>query len=80
MQTIDIIIEERNLMEESTFGTAKCRPLFLCRWWLKTRDIKNPIQLNPGEGIPPAVEFYVPWWAWPLELLHRLIFGHARLK
>lgn len=49
-------------------------PLPLCRWWLKTRPCSRGIQLGPP-NTPPAVEFYVPWWAWPLEWLHRLVFG-----
>jgi hypothetical protein len=26
------------------------------------------------------VEVYVPWWAWPLELIHRAIFGRVILS
>lgn len=44
---------------------------FLCRWWLKTRDCKD---------FPNLIELYVPWWAWPLEIFHRLIFGSTKIK
>lgn len=50
------------------------------RWWLSTRPCKNAVQLNVGEGIPACVEFYVPIWAWPLELLHRVVFGTVKLE
>ena len=26
------------------------------------------------------VELYVPWWAWPLELAHRAVFGPVSLS
>lgn len=66
------------MKEEYKVGT--CRPLPFCRWWCRVRPLKNAVQLNAGEGIPAAVEFYVPWWAWPFELLHRLIFGSTKFK
>jgi hypothetical protein len=50
----------------------------LTRWWLKTRPCSRGEQLN-HDGTPPCIEFYVPWWAWPLELAHCAIFGRARL-
>lgn len=53
-------------------------PMPLTRWWLKTRACSRGIQLN-HDGTPPCVEFYVPWWTWPLELTHRVIFGRARI-
>ena len=62
------------------FSTATGRPELLTRWWLKTRTIKRAIQINKNEGISPCVEFYVPFWAWPLELLYSLIFGSSKLK
>lgn len=47
------------------------------------------IQID-GFGMPPVVErqlyaplqlseFYVPWWAWPFELIHRSIFGCVKV-
>jgi len=63
-------------------------PKILCRWWLRIRPCKNGVQLSGADircdGItiiqmPACIESYVPWWAWPLELIHRSIFGHAKL-
>jgi hypothetical protein len=62
---------------ELVHGTALPRPQ--CRWWLRTRPCSHGVQIGP-EGIPAAVEFYVPWWAWPFELLHWLVFGKASLS
>ena len=55
------------------------RPKWLCRWWLRTRPCKNAVQMNPNDGIPACIEFYVPAWAWPFELLHRAVFGKAKI-
>jgi hypothetical protein len=63
--------------EEYIIGTARSLPL--SRWWLKTRPCKLAIQLGPP-GMRPVVEFYVPVWAWPLEIMYRLIFGSSKLK
>jgi len=60
--------------------TKKSLPLPLTKWWAKTRPCKKAVQLNVNEGIPACIEFYVPWWAWPLEMLHRAIFGRDDLK
>jgi len=57
----------------------KALPTPLTRWWLKTRPCKNAVQIGP-EGISACIEFYVPWYAWPFELLHRLVFGKATLE
>lgn len=56
------------------------KPLIMRRWWLKTRPATNAVQINSGEGIPACVEFYVPFWAWPFELLHIILFGSTRLQ
>lgn len=60
---------------EMTVG--KCLPLPLCKWWKRARPSTRGIQLN--NGAPPCIELYVPWWAWPLELVHRAIFGNPKL-
>lgn len=65
---------------KSEMNTGKSLPLPLCRWWLKTRPCKLGTQLNAGQGLPPCIEFYVPAWAWPLELLHWAIFGRTSLN
>lgn len=58
--------------------TEQARPILLCRWWLRTRPCKLGIQLNNDKY--PCVEFYVPFWARPLELIYRLVFGSVKLK
>jgi hypothetical protein len=63
---------------EMKYGYAVGRPIILCRWWLKTRQCKLAHQIA-GQGLAPVQEFYVPFWAWPLELLHRLIFGSSKI-
>ena len=59
--------------------TKTALPIPLQRWWLRTRNCKLGIQMNPEDGMPACIEFYVPWWAWPLELIHRAIFGYPKL-
>jgi len=61
------------------YVTKTALPAPLRRWWLKTRECKAGIQLD-GQGMPACVEYFVPWWAWPFELIHRAIFGHVRLE
>jgi hypothetical protein len=52
------------------------RPWYLRRWWLRIRACES-ILLN---GLWTAqAEFYVPWWSWPLELIHRFFFGKVTL-
>jgi hypothetical protein len=57
------------------YGMGRTRHPILCRWWLKTRPIRVPEYRSDDK----VLEFYVPWWAWPLELLHRIIFGSSRI-
>gem|GEM_PF-5263448 len=64
--------------EDLELRTEVGRHPMLCRWWLRTRSCRLGIQLN-NDGTPPCIEFYVPWWAWPLELLHIAVFGRAKL-
>ena len=72
-------ITRRFIMNQNNYVELKSLPKPLTRWWLRTRLCKNGIQLGP-EGMPACMEFYVPWWAWPLELTHRLIFGRAVIE
>ena len=51
---------------------------YLCRWWCKVRPTTTGEQIN--KDIPHCLEFYVPVWAWPLEIIHRLIFGSTKFK
>jgi hypothetical protein len=53
------------------------QPKYLRRWWLRFRPCKTQILASEYTGY--ALEFYVPWWAWPFELIHRMIFGRAKL-
>jgi hypothetical protein len=61
------------------YKIGRQRPLPLCRWWLKLRPHKRGTYLGHCGANGPIMEFYVPWWAWPLELLHRLVFGYAKI-
>ena len=64
-------------MEE--YVTKISLPKLLTRWWLKTRPCKNIVQIG-SKGVPACIEFYVPFWAWPFELIHRLFFGRTVLR
>jgi len=67
------------MKEEITYVKGICRPIIFTRWWLRTRKIKSGPEFNEY-GLKHAVhELYVPWWSWPFELLHRLVFGRAKL-
>lgn len=69
-------MNQQTIHETRSAGISLPAPL--CRWWLRARPTTRGIQLN--NDMPPCFELYVPWWAWPLELAHRLFFGQARLK
>jgi hypothetical protein len=64
---------------ETKYSYCKSLPKPLTRWWVKTRPCKNAVQLGP-KGMPACVEFYVPWYAWPLELMHHAVFGKAVME
>lgn len=51
---------------ELTVGTGL--PRWACRWRLKSRHVES------------LVEPYCPWWAIPLDALHRLIFGSCDVR
>jgi len=53
------------------------RPWYFCKWWLKCETY--PLDKDP-DGFTHGAKIYVPWWAWPLELLHRLVFGYPKLE
>ncbi len=65
-------------VEDRVLGKSMPKPF--CRWWLKTRPCKLATQINQNEGISPCIEFYVPLWALPFEILHRVIFGSTKIK
>lgn len=64
---------------------GRSRHPWLCRWWVRTRPVK-PDKFHramcrlTSSGARAPVEFYVPWWGWPLELLHRAVFGRAIIR
>ena len=64
---------------EKEYVMCEALPKPLTRWWIKTRPCKNAVQIGP-KGMPACIEFYVPLWAWPFELLHRVVFGRTVLK
>ena len=47
------------------------------RWWRKSRPSTKSIQLN--KNLPPCLESYVPWWAWPLEWISNFFYGKIRI-
>lgn len=62
-------------VDAATWRAMNPDPLPMPHWWIRTRPDRRGIQLD-GQGLPPCVEFYVPWWAWPLDLVNRLLrFG-----
>lgn len=61
---------------ENVTGTSLPRPL--TKWWLRAGP--PPIAANYAHGEIPGAQIYVPWWAWPLELLHRAVFGKVTLQ
>ena len=59
------------------------RQKLFCRWWCRTREVPNTdcwIKIGNEEWKRvPITEFYIPWWSWPLEILHRMVFGKPKL-
>ena len=56
----------------------KERSKLMQRWWVKSRPSGKFLYFD-GKGNQPVIEFYTPWWGWPFELLHRLIFGYPKI-
>lgn len=68
-------------MNEEKYITVTQLPIYKCRWWLKMRACKRAQLIGkPQSGVLPVQEFYVPWWAWPLEILHRILFGKKKIN
>ena len=61
------------------YGASAQRHKLTCRWWLKIRPCKTAVPVNVGHGVSACLEFYIPFSAWPFELLHRCVFGKAKL-
>jgi hypothetical protein len=58
------------------------KPKYLCRWWMKTRQInKLPATIIEDNKVylSPCYEFYCPIWAKPLDFIWKLIFGKPKL-
>ncbi len=68
-------------MSQTECVIGRGRHPLLCRWWLKTRELPKPrtIVRDGKLWFLPTHEFYVPLWAKPLDLLHRIIFGSSNL-
>ena len=61
--------------QEMKLGRAL--PWYLRKWWMRTRNV---VSVQTPQGWTGCAEFYVPFWAWPLEMLHRLMFGNSKLR
>jgi hypothetical protein len=49
----------------------------LRKWWMRARAVKVEIT---NDGIGGAMELHCPLWARPLDVLHALLFGAAKLS
>lgn len=56
----------------------KARPKLMQCWWIKSRPSGKFLYFD-GKENQLVIEFYIPWWGWPCELLHRLIFGYPKI-
>jgi len=61
-------------MNEMKIGTPA--PWYERKWWVRVREIES---IWTPQGWTGCAEFYVPFWAWPLELGHRMIFGNPKV-
>ena len=58
------------------YSVSEGLPRCLTKWWMRCRSCQS-VQID---GLWTACsEFYVPWWAWPLEIVHRLAFGKVKV-
>ena len=60
------------------YATVEAKPLWARRWWISTRECSPVLYANGLVGA--CHEFYVPLWAWPLELIHKVIFGSTKIE
>lgn len=63
-------------MDISELKLCPARSRFARRWWLKCKVTKL---IDDPNGFTDLAEFYVPFWAWPFELCHRMVFGYSRI-
>lgn len=45
----------------------------ICRWWIRG---KITGELGTTHRV---IELFIPWWGWPLELLHRMVFSKVKI-
>lgn len=57
-------------------GVFQGKPWYFCKWWMRCSISKLE---NDQNGYIDAARFYVPIWAYPLELIHRMIFGFVKI-
>lgn len=69
------------MKHDTELKTATQKPLWQRRWWTRTKLAYEPEGCPEYPKLPEAVyEFYIPWWGWPFELVHRAIFGRVKMK
>jgi hypothetical protein len=60
------------------YKLGKSRYWLFRRWWLKCRKCEQTYDIDGTmHGI---LELVIPWWAWPFEIIHRMIFGYVKLE
>lgn len=64
-------------MNATQYTTGKAEPRWRSRWWLRVRQI-GAVQIT-GDVRTAVHEFYVPWWAKPLDFVHGLVFGQPTI-
>ena len=65
-------------MKMDKYQVGKSKHWLFCKWWMRIRPVVS--QAIPCPSSCRCVEFYVPWWAWPFELIHRAIFGKTKIN
>lgn len=58
--------------------TCEAVPRWRSKWWMRMEVLEQYYDAKGAEH--GTLRFYVPWWAWPLELFHRAIFGYPKLE
>jgi len=68
--------KELDVMKCEKFVSGIGRKRWLCKWWIRVK----PCAAIMIDGLWSASsEIYVPWWAWPFEIIHRMIFGSSKI-
>lgn len=63
-------------MNEINYQQGASAPIYKRRWWMRVR---RTVSVKTPEGWTASAELYVPFWAWPLELVHRWMFGTVKI-